>query len=67
MYKRLLLFVLISAIITSCGNSGKKDVQVNQEGPDASAKVEFAALIANPDNYVGKTISVEGKGCSCMY
>jgi RecJ-like exonuclease len=61
MYKRLLLFVLISAIITSCGNSGKKDVQVKQESPDASAKVEFASLTANPDNYVGKTISVEGK------
>jgi len=61
MYKRLLLFVLISAIITSCGNNGKKDVQVKQDSPDASAKVEFASLIANPDNYVGKTISVEGK------
>ena len=61
MYKRLLLFVLISAIITACGNSGKNDVQVKQEGADASAKVEFASLSENPDNYVGKTISVEGK------
>jgi RecJ-like exonuclease len=61
MYKRLLLFVLISAMITACGNSGKNDVSVNQEGSDASAKVEFAALSSNPDDYVGKTISVEGK------
>jgi starvation-inducible outer membrane lipoprotein len=61
MYKRLLLLVLVSAIITSCGNSGKKDAQVNQEGSEASAKVEFASLSANPDTYVGKTISVEGK------
>lgn len=60
MYKSLLVFVLISAMIISC-NPGKKDVKASGDAPDASAKVEFAALTSNPDNYVGKTIAVEGK------
>jgi hypothetical protein len=61
MYKRLFLLVLISAIITSCGNSGKKEASVKSEESGNTSKVEFAALVANPDNYVGKNITIEGK------
>ena len=42
-------------------NSGKKEASVKSEGSGNAAKVEFAALVANPDNYVGKNITIEGK------
>ncbi len=54
------LFVVIS-IITSCGNSGKKQVSSNAEENTKASKVEFSSLIENPGNYLGKAISVEGK------
>lgn len=54
------LFVGLS-IITSCGNSGKNQASSNAEENTKASKVEFASLIENPENYIGKTISVEGK------
>lgn len=60
--KRLInLFVILSLLLTSCGNNGKKGVTSESEKTGKSEKVEFAALVANPDNYVGKSITVEGK------
>jgi len=55
MIKRIFSFVLIAALISSCGNTGKKEVAGN------ATKVEFAALVENPDSFVGKNIIVEGK------
>jgi ribosomal protein S8E len=61
MIRRLFSFVIISAMLVSCGSKGKKDVASKSEEAEKSAKVEFASLIANPENYVGKNIIVEGK------
>jgi hypothetical protein len=61
MIKRILAFVFAAAVITSCGNTGKKETTAKNENQPASEKVEFAALASNPDNYVGKNIVVEGK------
>lgn len=59
MIRRIFSFVIIAAIISSCGNTGKKEVATT-EGTDA-VKVEFASLVENPDNFVGKNIVVQGK------
>jgi hypothetical protein len=61
MLKRILSLVIISAVIFSCSNSGKKEAASKNMTSDKGEKVEFAALIANPDNYVGKNIVIEGK------
>lgn len=61
MIKRLFSFVIITVIISSCGNSGKKEVSSKTENTETGVKVEFASLIASPDNYVGKNIIIEGK------
>lgn len=61
MIRGIISFVIISAMLISCGNAGKKDVTSKSGGSDKAVKVEFASLIANPDNYIGKNIIVEGK------
>lgn len=49
---------LFSFVLFSCGNIVKKEVS---KANDQAAKVEFASLAANPDQYVGKNITIEGK------
>jgi len=61
MIRRIFSLVIISVLISSCGNTGKKEATSKTEGSKTGEKVEFASLIANPDNYVGKNIIVEGK------
>jgi hypothetical protein len=61
MIRRIFSFVIISALLVSCGSTGKKDVSSKSEGAEKGVKVEFASLAANPENYVGKNITVEGK------
>jgi hypothetical protein len=61
MLKRILLFVIVTGIIASCGNPGKKDISSKTDGSKTVDKVEFSALAANPENYIGKTIVIEGK------
>jgi hypothetical protein len=61
MIKKLFSFILVSAMLTSCGNTGKKEAAVNKPESGAAEKVEFTALIENPGSFVGKNISVEGK------
>jgi len=61
MLKRFFYLVTVAALLSSCGNSGKKEASSATEGSEATAKVEFASLMENPDSYVGKSISVEGK------
>ncbi|HAX93678.1 MAG TPA: hypothetical protein DCY25_07010 [Bacteroidales bacterium] len=60
MTRKLFAFSVIALIMISCGTGGKKEAaQTNQE--QGAVSVEFASLIANPSEYVGKNISVEGK------
>jgi len=61
MIKKIYLFSIIALIISSCGNTGKKEVAVSTEGSSEAVKVEFASLISDPAEYIGKNISVEGK------
>jgi hypothetical protein len=61
MIRRILSFVIIAVVLTSCGNTSKKNVSSKAEGAENATKVEFESLVANPDNYVGKNIIVEGK------
>lgn len=58
MIKRIFSFVIIAALVASCGNGSQKETSSKAE---AGAKVEFASLVENPDSYVGKKIVVEGK------
>lgn len=61
MIRRIFSLVIIAAFISSCGNTGNKEVSSKTKGSEQGVKVEFASLIENPDNYVGKNIIVEGK------
>jgi RecJ-like exonuclease len=61
MIKNIFSFIIISAILVSCGSTGKKDISSKSEGVEKGEKVEFSSLVANPENYVGKTITIEGK------
>lgn len=61
MVRKTIPFVLIAVILSSCGNTTKKEAAVKNEAPMEAVKVEFASLIENPENYVGKEISVQGK------
>lgn len=58
MIKRIFSFVIIAALVASCGSGSQKEASSNAE---AGTKVEFASLVENPDSYVGKNIIVEGK------
>jgi hypothetical protein len=61
MLRRFLYLAVLAAALTSCGNKTSKN-ESSQNGESAVAmKVAFDSLIANPDNYIGKTISLEGK------
>ncbi len=61
MIKKLFSLLVITVFIFSCGNTGKKEASSKAEEASGTNKVEFASLIENPGEYVGKTISVEGK------
>lgn len=61
MIRRLLSFILICVFITSCGNTGKKEVSSKNLTEESAIKVEFSALIKNPESYVGKNIILDGK------
>jgi hypothetical protein len=60
MLKKIISLSVIALLVLSCGNKGKKEVPQSAGGTE-SIKVEFASLLANPSEYVGKNISVEGK------
>jgi hypothetical protein len=61
MIRRIFSFSIIVVLLSSCGNTVKKDVSSRTGDSENAAKVEFASLIENPDNYIGKNIVVEGK------
>jgi len=52
MIRKILSLAITVILVSSCGN---------KTGGDKSVKVEFASLIENPSNYIGKNIKVEGK------
>jgi hypothetical protein len=61
MIRKFFTIIVATAILTSCGNTGKKEVSSKNTVTGDAAKVEFASLIENPDNFINKKISVEGK------
>jgi hypothetical protein len=60
MLKKIISLSIIAMLVLSCGNKAKK-AEPQSAGGSEPVKVEFASLIANPSEYVGKNISVEGK------
>jgi hypothetical protein len=52
MIRKILSLAAVVILFSSCGN---------KTGGDKPVKVEFAALIENPANYIDKNIKVEGK------
>jgi len=61
MIRKMIPFIFAASLLWSCGNSGKKDVVTLTEALEEAIKVEFTSLAENPDDFVGKKISVEGK------
>lgn len=61
MVKRFISLVAIAALVLSCNNTGKKTASTETTMSATPVKVEFAALVKNPDEFVGKNIIVEGK------
>ena len=61
MIRHLFSFIIISAFLSSCGNTCNKDASSVTGQGDQGTKVEFSSLIENPDNYIAKNIIVEGK------
>ena len=61
MIRKILSFAIFTAILTSCGNTSSKEAGSKQEGTANSEKIEFTSLIENPDNYLNKNVTVEGK------
>jgi hypothetical protein len=52
MIRKILSLAITVLLVSSCGN---------KTGSDKPVKVEFAALVENPANYIDKNIKVEGK------
>ncbi len=61
MLRRLSYLVMLAVILSSCGNYGSKNITAQNEKSIGTIKVAFDSLIANPEIYIGKTISIEGK------
>lgn len=59
MVKRIIGLALLAALFAACGNAGQdKSAEAVDSGID---NVTFASIIENPDNYLGKEITLEGK------
>jgi len=61
MIKRIFTFAVLVALLTSCGNTGKKVETAKPIAVEGIEIVNFDSLVANTDNYVGRNIMVEGK------
>lgn len=59
MIRKLFSLLFIATVISSCGNTGKKEASAVDEG--TAVKVEFTSLIENPDNYLNKNMIIQGK------
>ena len=61
MIRHLIYFAMLAVTISSCGNNESKKV-ISKDGESAGTiKVAFDSLIAKPESFIGKTISLEGK------
>jgi hypothetical protein len=58
MTRKVISLIISVVILSSCGNKTAKNTASTTDQP---VKVEFAALTANPADYIGKNIVVEGK------
>ena len=61
MIRKLFSLFVLALVISSCGNTGKKEASATAEGSEAAVKVEFASLVANPESYIDKNMIIEGK------
>lgn len=61
MIRKFFTLLIIALVISSCGNTGKNGISSKTQGTAEATKVEFASLVSNPSDYIGKNISVEGK------
>jgi hypothetical protein len=59
MIRYILYFIIISGLLTSCGNTCNKDVASSCQ--EQGAKIAFSSLIEHPENYIDKNIIIEGK------
>jgi len=59
MMKRILGLAIIAAFFAACGNTAG-DKSTADEG-NVSEQVTFASVIENPEQYLGKEITLEGK------
>jgi len=60
MMKRILGLAVITALLMACGNTAG-DKTSETEAVDAGQDVTFASVTENPDQYLGKEITLEGK------
>jgi len=60
MIKRILGLAVIVAIIGACGNTAE-DKTAPAENEMQSSEITFTSLTDNPEDFVGKEISLEGK------
>lgn len=61
MIRQIVPFAILTSIFCSCSNYGKNDASLKSGDQEQAIKVEFSALIKNPDSYINKNIIVEGK------
>ncbi|HCC71719.1 MAG TPA: hypothetical protein DEQ09_11285 [Bacteroidales bacterium] len=60
MVKRILVPAIIAVIFAACGNTGDKENSTT-ESKIEKAEITFVNLIEDPDNFIGKEITLEGK------
>lgn len=61
MIRKLFSLLVLTVFIASCGNTGKKESASKTDETSGANNVEFASLVENPGDFIGKTISVQGK------
>lgn len=61
MIKKFISLVIFTAVITSCGNTGKNSDKTDEAADSGMAQVEFTSLTENPDQFLDKDIAISGK------
>lgn len=61
MLKGFYSIMIVAALLTSCGNSGTRNISATSDSSESAVEVAFDSLSSNPDRYVGKNVIVEGK------
>jgi len=60
MMKRILGLAVLTALLMACGNTAGDKTSAT-EADDAGQNVTFVSVTENPDQYLGKEITLEGK------